>query len=280
MNHKIESLSQPVQTLSQNAKVLFATTLIGVIGIVGLVLAAPGDALLPARSLTTGEISTPPEIRILPASILRTKGIDLNDESLAGSSVWYGLVCNSLDCEFRPVNLAIDGQRVSFTPDERTHKAKGEFTIALISGVVDAPKSAIPTWFTLRTPRNPKDVDNGTLGVTVSTSTNGDYRIIPRLNQKAGNKWLSLYLESTHQRQRLGQISFESLNAGLKTRDILIWAGDMDGDGKIDLITRVRDSSSERGLHLWLSSHAVDGDMVGIAASLDNWSDVEEAEGC
>jgi hypothetical protein len=107
-----------------------------------------------------------------------------------------------------------------------------------------------------------------------------DYHLVPRWRQTPENPWLTLNLETAQQRQRLGLIGLEALAAGLKTRDIVIWAGDLDSDGKIDLITRAGDNPGMSSLHLWLSTQAATGDMVGLAASLQSWVDVDEAEGC
>lgn len=224
--------------------------------------------------------------KILPASILRAEGIELVADNLVESSNWQGLVCSAQDCELRPAKLIIQEQpeqgnlHIKYSSENKRARVKGEFTIAFISTNPDVGKKVIPTWFTLRTPRTPQDAENGSLGITINTPEHGDYHLVPRWNQKAEDKYLTLSLENNRQRQRLGFISFDALNAGLKTRDILIWAGDMDGDGKIDLITRVSNNASSGGLHLWLSSHAEKGDILGIAAELGSWADIEEQEGC
>lgn len=267
--------SPPLSVLNRSVtmKTRPVTNLLLVLGLLGTAVSAP----IAAEAL--------PAYGILPASILRMEAIELAADDLKGSGNWRGLVCAAQGCELRPVKLEIQKQpepgklRISHSP-VRKKKVKGEFTIALVRGISGTGKKAIPTWFTLRTPRNPEDAVNGSLGITVNTPQHGDYHLIPRWNQKSGENGLTLYLENRQQRQRLGSISLEALDAGLKTRDILIWAGDLDGDGKIDLITRASDSSSTGGLYLWLSSHAGEGEIVGIAASLDNWIDVEKAEGC
>ncbi len=251
----------------------------------------PVTYFLFALSLLGAAVSTPiaaesfSGFSILPAALLRTEGIELTGGALTLARNWRGLVCTEQGCELRPIKLTIQKQpeqgklRISYSPVSKT-RGRNEFTIALVSNVDGVEKKPIPTWFTLRTPRNPEDAVNGSLGVTVKTPEHGDYYLVPRLSQKNGGSLLSLFLENKQQRQLLGHIAIDALNAGLKTRDILIWAGDLDGDGKIDLITRVSKGSNTGGLYLWLSSRSEKGEMVGIAASLDNWIDVDEAEGC
>jgi hypothetical protein len=48
----------------------------------------------------------------------------------------------------------------------------------------------------------------------------------------------------------------------------LHWAGDMDGDGRLDLITTFSEKYSVFPTRLWLSSAARDQQLVGVAASL------------
>lgn len=250
-------------------------------------------SLLLALSLFGSVFSTPsaadalPTYGILPASVLRIEAIELPSKSLAGPGKWQGLVCSPQGCELRPVRLAIQKQpgedkvRISYAPVGKRSKVKGEFTIALVNSIPGVGKKAIPTWFTLRTSRRPEDAVNGSLGVTVQTPEQGDYHLVPRWNPKPGVNTLTLYLEHNRQRQPLGLIDLDVIrNAAMKTSAMLIWAGDLDGDGKIDLITRVREGSSASGLYLWLSTHAGEGEMVGVAAFLDDWTDVEEADGC
>lgn len=232
----------------------------------------------------TGILST---YAILPASILRPEGVALDTQNLSRFQNWHGLVCSIKGCELRPVLINFDAARdanaslvegkmhIHYSP---LKKIKGEFTIAFIGGNPEKSVAPLPTWFTSRTPRTAKDAENGSLGITLDTPTQGDFRLVPRWNKRSNNSYLTLYLENKKQRQSLGQISLEAVNAGLKTRDILIWAGDMDGDGKIDLITRVGDSKTPTGLRLWLSSERGDNEMVGIAATLKNWTDIEEQE--
>ena len=108
--------------------------------------------------------------------------------------------------------------------------------MAFLSGLGGDRVAPVQAWFTLRTPRSVDEAANGSLGVIVSVPGGGDYHLVPRWRQTPENPWLTLYLETVQQRQRLGLIGLEAVAAGLKTRDIVIWAGDLDGDGKIDML--------------------------------------------
>ena len=241
---------------------------------------------------------------ILPGSVIAKNGITLEAPNIPSKAAWQALVCTLSGCELRSVRLRIEGAKplgidknaepsasvhVSIV---RTRRSKpGEMTVALIAGLPGAGKQ-VDTYFTTRTPRNSLDATTGSIGIAFNMPNAGLCRILPRWNNKAADPFMTLYVEQGTQRQPVGKIPLEVLNRGFKTRDILVWAGDIDGDGKVDLITRntpdsygvvgKRGSAAlSTGLNLWLSTKAESGNMVGLAASLDSWEDVvEENEGC
>lgn len=248
---------------------------------------ATGFAMATAIMFTAEPLSAAERLpfSILPASIIRNSSIDLTAEAAPKAKRWVGLVCAPHGCELRPVRLTKTtpkngtGVRFSYVPPAKHKIAKREYTIALLGGLHEGQsKTEVPTWFTLRSLRRTEDAASGSLGVTINTPTTGEYCLVPRWNQT--ERMLNLYLETQTQRQLLGHIALESVNAGLKPRDILVWAGDIDNDGKLDLITRVTPDNTISGLHLWLSSRASNGEFVGIGASLDGWEDIDEAAGC
>lgn len=70
-------------------------------------------------------------------------------------------------------------------------------------------------------------------------------------------------------RQSLGSFSFGiEGNGGVKPQDYIRWAGDLDGDGQLDLVVRL-DFSSGTEYVLWLSSMAKPGELVGLAGSFN-----------
>lgn len=222
-----------------------------------------------------------PAYSILPASILRKEALLATDD-VGTRKDWRGLVCSDLRCELRSVKLKFldhtDQRQTQISyRSVKKNMTRGEFTIALIGGTAIGKQNTVPTWFTLRTPRNPNDAVNGSLGVTMRIPTQDEYRLVPRWNPDSP-EYIFIYLETAKRRQRIGQVELKALEAEIRPRDILIWAGDLDEDGKVDVITRVGENSGTTGLHLWLSSLAKDDDLVGVAASLDTWTEVEEGE--
>lgn len=94
-------------------------------------------------------------------------------------------------------------------------------------------------------------------------------------------KIVNLYLEQGTQRQLLFSFDYKALVAMVRNSEfaLVLWAGDLDGDGMLDLVTRQPVGEMYDGggigrytfthLHLWLSSLAGKDEMVGQAATLD-----------
>jgi hypothetical protein len=78
---------------------------------------------------------------------------------------------------------------------------------------------------------------------------------------------LDLLLTVDDKRQLLGSLVFDIEGPGpVSARQYLRWAGDLDGDGKLDLLIEFGMSGSTETV-LFLSSRAQDGELVGAAAS-------------
>lgn len=76
----------------------------------------------------------------------------------------------------------------------------------------------------------------------------------------------ALELRASGKRQRLSGFAFDSSKGFPNGDEILLWAGDLDGDGKLDLI--VNHSLLDVDVALYLSSAAPPGKLVGLAGSM------------
>jgi len=128
----------------------------------------------------------------------------------------------------------------------------------------------------------------GTLEVRLSLGDGRYADIVPRIQLAAagGNKRMSdtpqdiatFELRIGNQRQRLPGYGFSEIGGTgqLSRQDYLLWAGDLDGDGKPDLIL----NHGEPGIQvaLYLSSLAKEGELVGLAGRFQ-YSDPSSA-GC
>lgn len=234
----------------------------------------------------------PTLINILPGSVTGKNGINLNASDAPAKVVWQALACELSDCKLYPAKLRIDVANQSgsaHVSNVRMRRSKpDEITVALIAGL-PAPGKEIDTYFTTRSTRTQLDASSGSIGIAFNVPQVGLYRILPRWNNKTQDNFMTLYAEQDMQRQAVGRIPLQVLNSAFKTADILVWAGDIDGDGKLDLITRNTPDSYgfgsndagttlSNGLHLWLSTRAEQGQLMGLAASVENWQEVSEED--
>lgn len=89
----------------------------------------------------------------------------------------------------------------------------------------------------------------------------------PEREQTANPLVLDLLVDG--KRQSLGSFSFGiEGDGGVKPQDYIRWAGDLDGDGQLDLVVTL-DFSSGTEYVLWLSSMAKPGELVGFAGSFN-----------
>jgi hypothetical protein len=233
------------------------------------------------------QAATPQATALLPAAVLRNQATVVSRTLLPAFSPqgWLALVCAPERCELRPVGLALGVPESgvegwSIEAPNRKPPVRGEFTVVLLKGLAAPAGTVVPTYFTLRSPRRVEDATAGSMGVRLDAPDGRRWQLVPRWNP-TGEPRLRYYLEGGGARpQALGQIGMEAVGQGVGPKDLLIWAGDLDGDGRIDLITRTTPQASVPGLALWLSSRAAAGAQVGLAAQLEAWSDVTEAEGC
>jgi hypothetical protein len=114
----------------------------------------------------------------------------------------------------------------------------------------------------------------GTLEIRLPMTNGRHADIVPRVRMsKQGNgeapaqpEIATFELRIGQQRQQLPGYAFSGLDEGFSTlnrKSYLLWAGDLDGDGKPDLIL----NHGEPGLNvaLYLSSLAEDNELVGLA---------------
>lgn len=118
----------------------------------------------------------------------------------------------------------------------------------------------------------------GTLEVRLSIGDGRHMDVVPRIRvatpqnengMSAATSGIATFeLRAGKQRQQLPGYGFSALAEGqeqLSRQDYLLWAGDLDGDGKPDLILNHGDLDA--GVALYLSSLAKDGELVGLAGS-------------
>jgi hypothetical protein len=221
---------------------------------------------------------------ILPAFAQEGRLYVTNDPALA-TQEWLALICTGQACWLRSTTLTLDpdgcaqDRSLLVSLKRQLRLRHNEAFIALVARSIASP-GPLKTAFNVRTPRRPEDAAYGSLGVALNMLDAEAARLIPRWNDKTRETYLTVYLETATRRQALGRISFEALHQGLKPHDILLWTGDLDGDGKVDLITQTATQTDSSTLSLWLSGQAKPNELVGLASSVEGWREIWEDEGC
>lgn len=228
------------------------------------------------------------KIYLLPGFPVDANSLNLPDSEMPSKEVWQALICSKGNCNLTVTKLDVQKNESSIQvlkPQIQSGYST-QNTLIYIAGIPVNGKPIV-TYFTPTVPRNQLDTSVGTIGTAFNMPTYGLTRILPRWNQEKEDDFMTLYVEQGKRRQAVALISLKSLAKDLKTRDILIWAGDIDGDSKLDLITRNRpdlfvtyseSGEQDSGLNLWLSSKAKKEELVGLASKLDHWETIMEEE--
>ena len=184
--------------------------------------------------------------------------------------VWYALICDR-KCELKRVSLRTDA--VTISPyDDPAVPGQQLWTdevgvIALFQGLSNAVEGPVPTALHANMEPYPIPRGRGTLEIEVRFAGQ-TLRIVPRLRHDPYDE-LRVYLESDDRRQALGDIPTpNTVDQTAKGPHLLYWAGDIDRDGKLDLLMGFTSCAGvEQTYTLFLSSSAKAGDFVEKAGS-------------
>ncbi len=182
---------------------------------------------------------------------------------------WLALACVDLDCRLDAARLKVTpgkgpdgtrGQQFSFS---RARPARpSEQVLAWFKADARLPwlrARTLPTYAAgTATPKRPDSP--GTLEIAVGLP-NGPAAMLVPLYDKAGGRFM-LQLRLPDKRQMLDELGVCSHAV---PGDFLLWAGDIDGDGRPDFLISYIDGDGEA--HLYLAAQAAAGQIVGLAGS-------------
>ncbi|WP_417070440.1 hypothetical protein [Niveibacterium terrae] len=193
----------------------------------------------------------------------------------AGS--WQGLYCRGLDCEIRPARVRIKTTSAVNVLDEKELlddlKVSGK-PLALFPGG-GLKEGKVVSWYRSGDPSNESpqlgklgklgkwDMPWGPLPLTISWT-------------RAPQGQKRYFVSDGSVRQFLFMIDAEAHYDG-DTTPIIHWVGDLDGDGKLDLLLSIPDDNCGFDERLYLSSGVGKGQLLRKAAQL---SGGEAACGC
>lgn len=249
-------------------------------------------AFMSAAAADPGDSKSQGGIVLLPPppvgdGAMPSGGLHLPGREYRAGDGWWQLNCSN-QCELVNARLSITslphpqydgpdvpGQLLQFTPMPTTSTllvfkpwrgAAGR--LPLVAGPITTYH---PTPSLLRRSRTPGTMEGEIPLPSGSVALLAPTRLLPDPSLPAKEPWdssthvLSLDLSLDGKRQTLGAFSFGiDGEAVLKPAEYLRWAGDLDGDGKLDLLVSL-DYSDGSDLVLFLSSLAAEGEIVGEA---------------
>jgi hypothetical protein len=204
---------------------------------------------------------------------------------------WWGLVCGrATDCRLTPLRLAITpakhavydsdsvpSQWLVWSPLPAAGELLAVFKPVRSLASVPLAAGAAKTWLQRGMEgAYPEGGRLATMEVTIPIAPGSNALLLPRLrpaqedsNGRAQPEGLVLELRLGGRRQLLDEFE-NSGSEGLSPVDpktYLVWAGDLDGDGKLDLLLNTGGCS--RKMVLWLSSRATGQALVGLGGSFE-----------
>lgn len=219
------------------------------------------------------------------------EGWNMPGRNFRAGDGWWGLVCGkTTDCRLVPLRLTITPARhevydsdpvpsqwLVWSPLPSTGNLHAVFKP--VRTLVGLPLAAGPVKTWLQRGMDGPYPDPGriaTMEVAIPVGSGATALLVPRLRPavQQGNgsdqpESLMLELRVGRQRQLLDAFDYGGAEplTPVDPKDYLVWAGDLDGDGKLDLLLNTGGCS--RKLALWLSSRAKAPEMIGLAGSFE-----------
>jgi hypothetical protein len=227
-------------------------------------------------------------VSILPGEIASTQfAVGVPDLGFDPAWEWQALVCHKR-CELEPVKLLMTPVKVQPYDGEplpgHVYAVDGKretHPLVLMRGLPPGFRARPETWLHAGLENYPPSRTQGTLEIDIPSPQGEFARIVPRYaGEVDGTPMFKVYLEmkageTKTRRQLLAELPVDIIagpSAMARGPQLLRWAGDLDGDDKLDLIMNF---SSRYGTSttatLFLSSAAKADDLVGVAGGFGYW---------
>lgn len=194
-----------------------------------------------------------------------------NDRTQPGAAfksgdAWLALVCGTTECHLAPATLSVAPQRAGQQLHFEVTDAADVRTVAWFAVDRAQPwltSGAIATYYS--GDGHPKETDKGTEEAQISLPGGSSAVLMPMLLSNSDfstSPPVLLMLRIGNRRQLLlGQLGL--CGHSFRSDDYLLWAGDLDHDGKPDFLVSFVDGDGP--IHLYLSSTAKSQRQVGLA---------------
>lgn len=229
-----------------------------------------------------------PELPRLPdAPITMIRPPDKGDWEMAGqryvsSENWMAMACNDRACELQPASLkviptriletefhAVAGQRLQWQAAKHSPKSRIIAYLETNPGFAWLKAGPVKTIYggkgRVTRPSGP-----GTLEALLNEDAAGEAKLMP-VHVRADPESLRLEYRDHGKRQILGHFEIAQDEEGgeiypdLNPETYLLWAGDLDGDDRPDMLVTFNAQASDGAL--FLSSLAKERELIGMAAS-------------
>ncbi len=248
-----------------------------------LALAAPLARPAGEGDPTSGDlVLLPGPLAPLDESTPEATGWHLPGRNFRAGEGWWALACGPLGCALSATRLSVrpamhdvyDGEPV---PSQKLQwaplPANGAQVLAVfkpirsLAGRLPLRAGPVTTWLHAGLTSYPRGSRPGTMETPVPAGQGAPVLVLPRLVEGAdgADPTIEIELRIGPQRQSLGRSGFGIEGPQvLRGPDYLRWAGDLDGDGRPDLLVRLPGSGAV-DVALYLSSLAGPGELVGLA---------------
>jgi len=192
------------------------------------------------------------------------------DRYRAGND-WLALVCGKADCRFEPAKLAVRREKWQGHYDDTPtsgqkltlrRQAPGAGTVVAwfkLNPAVSWLAAGPVTTYAANTFKKKRPATEGTLELAVDLPGGEQATLVPLLDRQ-GSKFI-LQLRVPGKRQLLDELGGCSR---VVTSEYLVWAGDIDHDGKPDYLIDFADDVGEA--KLYQGQEAGPGEIAGVAA--------------
>jgi len=210
-------------------------------------------------------------------SDLQSYGWKVGGEKLTGGNGWWVLACEQV-CSLHATRLQVsDASRV--TEDEASIPAQilqwsplpqgnviGIFKPMGVLAAMPLKAGVVKTWLHSGMESYPPNAHIDTMEIMIPLENNQSAVLVPRVISAGSEQIDTLELRAYGQRQVLPGYQLSSADSIADEKQLLPWAGDLDGDGKLDLI--IDHNNHDIDVAVYLSSLAQPGELVGLAGSM------------